>query len=241
FAIGLGGEEAVVEQPELLGFGIDIHAVDQANALDDGMGVARILAAYQLNTLAVALVKHRVVKQHVAARAAYKLAPHLLPELTRGKAAGLEKILHIIVLELGSDLQQLLSLLSRHQLSAPVAFRGDWQQLAEAASLLLARQLNGKAVLEPHLRVVVGTLAAREAGTAEATQVSKPAQRGGLKKLVVVAEIDCAAEAGGQREPQGKAEAAVHSQRCAELCEWPGTGRERTLGQQLGLARYALR
>lgn len=53
--------------------------------------------------------------------------------------------------ELGGDLGYLLGLLAQQQLEAPIAWRGDWQQLPEAAGLLLSRQLNGKAVLDlPH-------------------------------------------------------------------------------------------
>jgi len=98
-AIGFRGEEAVVEQPELLRVGTDIHAVDQANAFDNPVRVARVLAAYQLDALAVALIEHRVIEEYVPPWAAHELGLYLLPELTRGKARGFEKILHIIVLQ----------------------------------------------------------------------------------------------------------------------------------------------
>ena len=50
--------------------------------------------------------------------------------------------------DLGEDLAHLLSLVARQELDAQVTWRGDWHRFPEAAGLMLARQLNGKAVLD---------------------------------------------------------------------------------------------
>ena len=98
-AVGVGGEEAVVDEPELVGFGVDVHAVDQADAGNHAVGVARILATHQLDAPAVVLVEHRVVKQDVAPPTQHHLRAHLLPELTRRELAGLEEVPHVVVRE----------------------------------------------------------------------------------------------------------------------------------------------
>ena len=81
FAVGFGGEEAVVKQPELVRVGIDVHAGHQADAGNHAVGVAAVLTADQVDAPAVVLVEHRVVEQDVAPRTQYHLWAHLLPEL----------------------------------------------------------------------------------------------------------------------------------------------------------------
>ena len=59
--VHVGGEEAVVDKPELVNFRFGVHAIDQADADNHAVGVAAVLAAHQRDAPAVALVKHRVV------------------------------------------------------------------------------------------------------------------------------------------------------------------------------------
>lgn len=45
FAIRVGAEYAVVNEPKLIGFGIEINAVDNADAFDKSMRVATVLSS----------------------------------------------------------------------------------------------------------------------------------------------------------------------------------------------------
>ncbi len=96
-AVGVGGEEAVVDEPELVRVGVDVHADDQADAGNHAVGVAAVLAADQFDAPAVLLVEHRVVEQHVAPRAQHDLGTHLLPELAWGEMPVFEKVTHVVV------------------------------------------------------------------------------------------------------------------------------------------------
>src|SRR3546814_15642916 len=59
-AVPLGVEDAVVDEPEPLGFGVDIHARDHADAPDDALVVAAPLLAGHLDHGAKALVEPRI-------------------------------------------------------------------------------------------------------------------------------------------------------------------------------------
>jgi len=97
FAIVVGGKEAIVEQPKLVGFGIDVYSGNQPDAFNQAVSVATVLAANQFDAVAVALIEHRVIEEHIAAHTRYQLGPYLLPELTWGKVAGFEEVPHVIV------------------------------------------------------------------------------------------------------------------------------------------------
>ena len=76
----------------MLGFWIDVDAVDQSDALDDVVGVIRVLAAHKFDALAVALVEYCVVKQYIPPGTTCELVSYLLPELTGRKAIGFEEV-----------------------------------------------------------------------------------------------------------------------------------------------------
>ena len=94
-AVPVGSEEAVINQPELVG--VDAHAIDQPDAGNHAVGVAAVLAAHQIDAPAMVLVEHRIVEQDVAPRAEHDLRAHLLPELAHGEPLGFEKIAHVVV------------------------------------------------------------------------------------------------------------------------------------------------
>ena len=56
-AAHVGGEEAVVDEPELVGVGVDVHAGDQADAGKHAVGVAAVLATDQFDAPTVVLVE----------------------------------------------------------------------------------------------------------------------------------------------------------------------------------------
>ncbi len=97
FTILLGIEDAVVKQPELVGGGIEVDAVDHPNAFDNAMSLTRVLTTHQLDLMSMFFVEYRVIKQHVALWAELDLMAHLLPEPTRGKPARFEEVLYIVV------------------------------------------------------------------------------------------------------------------------------------------------
>ena len=96
-AVRLGGEDAVVDEPELVCVGIVVDTVDQADALDDAMRVARVLTPDQLYPVAVLLVEEGVVEEQVAFGAQGYLVPYPLPDHARRETARLEEILHVIM------------------------------------------------------------------------------------------------------------------------------------------------
>lgn len=128
-AILIGVKDAVVNEPELVGGRIEIHAVDYANALDDTVGVARVLAANQLNFMAVFFIEDGIIKQHVPIGTELDLVTDLLPYLAGRKAAGLEEVLHIVVSKalemLGQISARVIDLAAEQKLA--VELSGDFQ------------------------------------------------------------------------------------------------------------------
>lgn len=98
-AIVVRCEVPVVNQPKLVGSGIDIYTLYQAETGNQAVGVAAILAADEFDTLTVMRAEHGVDKKYVTPGAEYDLRAHLLPELIRRKARGFEKTLHIVMQE----------------------------------------------------------------------------------------------------------------------------------------------
>ena len=125
-AIPVGGEEAVIKQPELVGFGVDVHASDQADASNHAVGVAAVLVADQFDASAVVLVEHRVVEQDVAPGGEYDLRAHLLLALAGREMTGSEKIAYVIVREpvqmVGQVRARVVHLVAHQKL--PVKLRG---------------------------------------------------------------------------------------------------------------------
>ena len=62
FAVGFGSKQVVVQKPELVGFRVDIHAGNQADADNHAVDVAVALVAHQRNAPAVVSVEHRIVE-----------------------------------------------------------------------------------------------------------------------------------------------------------------------------------
>ena len=62
FAIPVRVIEPIIQQPELVGVGIDIDTSDHANAFDRGFGIAAPLSADQFNRKGVVLIEDRIIK-----------------------------------------------------------------------------------------------------------------------------------------------------------------------------------
>ena len=74
---------AVIDHPVLARLGIDIHAVDQADALDQTVRVAGKLQPHQFDLVREVLVQHRVVENHKAIRRGLDLRTRMLPHQPR--------------------------------------------------------------------------------------------------------------------------------------------------------------
>ncbi len=83
-AVPVGIVEPVIEQPELLGLGIDVDAGYHANALDNRLGVAAPLAAHEFNPMGILFVQHSVVKEQVTPHRGLNLPAHVVPNQPRG-------------------------------------------------------------------------------------------------------------------------------------------------------------
>jgi NADPH:quinone reductase-like Zn-dependent oxidoreductase len=69
--------------------------------------------------------------------------------LPNGLRAGGRRVeVFVVGRGLGQDLGYLMSLVAKKRLDASVGWRGDWQRASEAIDALLARRVEGKAVLE---------------------------------------------------------------------------------------------
>ena len=80
FAVAVGVVDAIVNQPELVGLGLDIHTSHDPDAFDDGFGVAAILGAHQFDGKRGVFVEHGIVKHHKAREGGNDLRPHVLPD-----------------------------------------------------------------------------------------------------------------------------------------------------------------
>ncbi len=65
FTVHIGSEQAIIYQPKLIGFRIDINARDDADAFDYRFGIARILAAHKFYLKRVIFIGSRVVKEQI--------------------------------------------------------------------------------------------------------------------------------------------------------------------------------
>jgi len=79
-AVRVGVVGAPVDDPVLAGVEVDIQAVDDADALDNAVFVAAILAADEFYVERVALVQHRVVEYQAGVFAAADGIPHRRPD-----------------------------------------------------------------------------------------------------------------------------------------------------------------
>lgn len=75
--------DAVIDHPVLARLGIDVHAVDQADALDQAVRVAGKLQPHQFDLVREVLVQHRVVENHKAIRRGLDLRTCMLPHQPR--------------------------------------------------------------------------------------------------------------------------------------------------------------
>lgn len=70
---------AIVNDPELVGFRIDIHASNDTDAFDDPMRISAILPPYQFNAPRKVLIDNGIIKDYKALGTSYHLVAHMLP------------------------------------------------------------------------------------------------------------------------------------------------------------------
>ena len=83
-AIAVRIVNAVINDPMLLRLRINIHAGHHANALDDAMRIATVLAPYQFNLMRKILVNDRIVKHNVSLDRNLDRIAHVVPYQARG-------------------------------------------------------------------------------------------------------------------------------------------------------------
>jgi len=79
FAVLVGGKEAIVNEPEPVEFRVDVNAGDDADAANDRMNVAALLAAHQFDGARIVLVGHSVVKDQITIGRRDELPTGLFP------------------------------------------------------------------------------------------------------------------------------------------------------------------
>ena len=93
----IGGVDPVVDDPEPVGLGVDVDAVDHADAADDALGVPAPLPPRRLDLARVVLVEHGVIEEEVPLLGGHELAGDLLPDQARGDLLALEVAVYGVV------------------------------------------------------------------------------------------------------------------------------------------------
>jgi hypothetical protein len=97
FGVLIGIEDAVVNQPKLIGCGVKIDTVDYPDAFANTMSIAAVLPTHEFNFMTMLFVEHRIVKENVAIGIELELMANLLPDLAGGYPTSFEKVLYVIV------------------------------------------------------------------------------------------------------------------------------------------------
>jgi hypothetical protein len=79
FAVAIGIVEPVVDQPERIQLRIHIDAGDDADAADQAMGIATVLAAHQVDLPGEVLIQHGVVKEQITGGYRDNLGTDVIP------------------------------------------------------------------------------------------------------------------------------------------------------------------
>jgi hypothetical protein len=82
-AIAVRIKDAVVNDPELFGLRIDINAGHDADALDNGVSIAAVLATHQFDGKRIVFIRHRVIKEQVTFRRGHDSIFDLFPQQAR--------------------------------------------------------------------------------------------------------------------------------------------------------------
>lgn len=83
FAIAIGVINAIINDPKLVGLGVDINAGDDADAFDDVVGIATVLAAHQVNLEGVVLIQDRVIEDDIALGTQHEVWANWFPQQAR--------------------------------------------------------------------------------------------------------------------------------------------------------------
>ena len=99
FAVPVRVIEPIIQEPELVRLGIDIDTGHDADALDDGFGIATPLPPHQFNGKGVVLIQHRVIKDQIRLRRRHDLRPHVVPDQARRELFGSQIAIDLVVRE----------------------------------------------------------------------------------------------------------------------------------------------
>lgn len=127
--IARGGVEAIVNNPELRGPGIDVDAGAHADALEDPVRVAAVRLAHQLDLVRGALSEPRVSADERPGLRLDDLAAHVLPHQAWREALPGQVALKGVVatlLSLRGKVGQRLSALTTQQIRAVVQAGDGW-------------------------------------------------------------------------------------------------------------------
>lgn len=81
--VNFRGKDPVIDDPELVGIGIDIHASHHPNAIDDPFGIAAPLLAAQLDFRGEVFVEHHIIKDEEPIGTGDQSRPNLFPNQAR--------------------------------------------------------------------------------------------------------------------------------------------------------------
>jgi len=84
-AVTVGLKNAIVDDPVLCSFRVDVETVEHADAFYDGMSIAAVLTPHQFDFVGEVLVQDRVVEHEETARRWDDLGAYIFPDQPRGQ------------------------------------------------------------------------------------------------------------------------------------------------------------
>jgi hypothetical protein len=100
FAIHVGSKQTIVDEPKLVGLGVNINRGDNPDAFDHRTGIARILPPQKFNGKRVVFVGHRVIKEQLADGRGDKRIFDLLPNQAWFEFVIAQKAIQLVVTKL---------------------------------------------------------------------------------------------------------------------------------------------
>lgn len=99
FAVPVGIIQPVVDQPEIIGFGIDTETAHDTDTADQALRITAILATDQLDPVRKILVQYRIIEDQITSRGRYHLIADIVPHQARCHPFAAQKAVDRIVAE----------------------------------------------------------------------------------------------------------------------------------------------
>ena len=99
FTVPLGVVQTVVDDPVLATLGVDVQAIDHADAFDQSVGVAAVLQPHQIDMMGMVLVDDGVIEDQTTLGRGDDIALDVFPDQTRRQLIATQHSIDCIVTE----------------------------------------------------------------------------------------------------------------------------------------------